>query len=99
MLDPDPQTTLPICLDGNRSGPPEDVGGTGGYIDFLEAISDPKNDMHDELLHWIGGKFDPEAFNLITINRKLKSMKNKKEPGIWEHDFVFVNASLGFPAI
>jgi hypothetical protein len=26
--------------------PPEDVGGTHGYKDFLEAIADPKHEQH-----------------------------------------------------
>ncbi len=30
-----------VCLDGENACPPDDVGGTGGYVEFLEAISDP----------------------------------------------------------
>ena len=96
VLEPDPEVKLPVLLDGKRAGPPEDVGGSGGYMNFLEAINDPKNDMHDELLQWIGGRFDPEAFNIKAINRDLRGVKNKKEPGIWEFDYVIVNAPLGF---
>lgn len=29
----------PICIDGKRACPPEDVGGSGGYEEFLDAIS------------------------------------------------------------
>ena len=43
--------------------PPEDVGGPWGYGDFLDAIGDPQHDRHDELLEWIGGSFDPAAFD------------------------------------
>jgi hypothetical protein len=52
----------PICLDGARRCPPEDVGGTPGYMNFLEAISDPAHPEHGEMLEWIGGHFNPEAF-------------------------------------
>lgn len=44
-------------------------GGTGGYEDFLEAIRDPKHPEHDEILEWIGGSFDPEAFDLSEIHQ------------------------------
>jgi len=96
VFDPEPEIYLPVCLDGKLSGPPEDVGGTRGYLHFLEAINDPKHHLHDQALGWIGEKFDPEAFNLKAINRMLKRVKNKKKPGIWEMDYMIVNPKLGF---
>ena len=33
---------LPLCLDGRRSAAPEDVGGTGGYEEFLEVLANLK---------------------------------------------------------
>ncbi len=53
----------PVCLKGSRACPPEDVGGVWGYVEFLEAIADPKHERHGELLEWIGGEFDPEEFD------------------------------------
>lgn len=53
----------PICVKGRRACPPEDCGGVWGYEEFLEAIKDPKHGEHEEMLMWIGGKFDPEHFN------------------------------------
>jgi hypothetical protein len=52
----------PVCLDGKRACPPEDVGGPPGYEDFLNAIADPKHGAHKEMLDWVGGSFDPEEF-------------------------------------
>ena len=40
--------------------------------DFVKAISDPKHPEHDEMLEWVGGKFDPEAFDLRGINGMLE---------------------------
>ena len=34
----------PACVDGARHCPPEDVGGTSGYAQFLEAWSDPAHE-------------------------------------------------------
>ena len=53
----------PRCVDGKRACPPEDCGGIGGYAEFLEAIGDPANERHEDMLDWVGGKFDPEDFN------------------------------------
>lgn len=62
----------PLCLEGARACPPEDCGGVGGYEDFLAAVADPRHERHAELLEWIGGGFDPEAFDLMRINELLK---------------------------
>lgn len=58
----DKDRTYPVCLDGQRACPPEDVGGIDGYADFLKAISDPGHEEHAEWLEWVGGEFDPERF-------------------------------------
>jgi hypothetical protein len=62
----------PRCLDGKRACPPEDCGGPWGYGDFLEAIQNPKHPEHEERMEWIGGEFDPEAFDLDAVNAKLR---------------------------
>lgn len=56
------------CIDGENACPPEDVGGPYGYEDFLEAIRDPRHERHEEMLQWIGGAFDPTAFDLAETN-------------------------------
>jgi hypothetical protein len=55
-----------------RACPPEDVGGTSGYAEFLEAIADPSHREHDHYLEWAGGSFDPEAFDLDRTSQQLK---------------------------
>lgn len=65
-----------VCVAGKRAGPPDDVGGIFGYQeDFLPAVRDPEHPEHDELLDWVGGEFDPEAFDLDEINRTLGQMR------------------------
>jgi hypothetical protein len=61
----------PRCVDGRRACPPEDCGGPWGYGDFVEAIQDPKHEQHEELLEWVGGEFDPEAFDPEAVNEEL----------------------------
>jgi len=43
----------PVCIEGERACPPEDVGGVRGYAEYLEAIGDPKHERHEELLEWV----------------------------------------------
>jgi Plasmid pRiA4b ORF-3-like protein len=62
----------PLCVAGQRAAPPDDVGGVGGYLEFLSAIQDPKHDEHESMLTWIGGAFDPDGFDLNAINRALR---------------------------
>jgi len=72
---PDASLRSPKCLDGGRACPPEDCGGPAGYKRFVEAIRNPRHPEHEELLAWAGGRFDPEAFDLSAVNRKLARMK------------------------
>lgn len=68
IVPPEPRVRYPLCLAGDGACPPEDVGGAGGYDEFLAAIRDPKNEQHDEMLEWIGGAFDPDAFDVRATN-------------------------------
>jgi hypothetical protein len=72
---PDPALRHPECLAGQRACPPENCGGPPGYTEFLEAINDPGHPEHEQRLTWVGGRFDPEAFDLAAVNRKLRRLK------------------------
>jgi hypothetical protein len=75
ILAPDPQLARPYCIAGANACPPEDVGGPPGYFEFLEAINDPNHEEHANMLEWCGGAFDPTAFNLDTVNKRLAEFK------------------------
>lgn len=74
ILPPEPGRSYPVCIKGRRACPPEDVGGMWGYYHFLEAIQDPDHEEHDEYLEWVGGAFDPEAFDLEEVNQALAAL-------------------------
>jgi hypothetical protein len=77
---PRPEVFYPVCLDGKRAAPPEDVGGEPGYEEFLKAIADPKHEQHGDMIEWIGGPFDSDAFQLDQINQGLsKSFRPRKK--------------------
>ena len=75
ILPPQEKVRYPICLAGKRACPPEDCGGPPGYAEFLEAIRDSNHERHEELLEWIGGSFDPDAFDLNQINTQLRRIR------------------------
>jgi hypothetical protein len=77
VLDADPRYPgHPICLEGERAAPPEDCGGIPGYYgSFLPAILDPAHEEHESMLEWIGGQFDPDAFDIEAVNKELKRIK------------------------
>jgi hypothetical protein len=69
---------LPVCIDGERSCPPEDCGGVWGYDELLEALADPNHERHEELSGWIDPDFDPEKFDLSAANRELRRGPNRE---------------------
>lgn len=64
-----------VCLDGANACPPDDVGGSGGYEEFLRAIADRTHEGHKSFLKWIGGSFDPTAFELAEVNAALQRIR------------------------
>jgi hypothetical protein len=68
----------PVCLTGKRACPPEDCGGIWGYASFLEAIQDPQHPEYEEMVDWVGGEFDPEAFDLDEVNSELQNLTSSR---------------------
>jgi hypothetical protein len=61
-----------VCLAGEQSCPPEDVGGPPGYADLLRVLEDPSDEEHEHLKLWSGAGFDPEHFDLVEKNIALQ---------------------------
>lgn len=64
-----------VCLDGANACPPDDVGGTSGYGEFLSAIINPAHEDHESYLQWIGEPFDPTKFDLAGVNAVLQRIR------------------------
>lgn len=62
-----------VCIGGENACPPEDVEGVAGYEEFLEALAGPSHSKHEHLKAWIGGSFDPKAFDIVEVNDRLRS--------------------------
>jgi len=61
----------PVRVEGARHCPPEDVGGTSGYAEFLDALANPKHERHEELSQW-GGPFDSEDLDAVKMTREMR---------------------------
>ncbi|GEA15841.1 plasmid pRiA4b ORF-3 family protein [Moorella sp. E308F] len=75
ILPPAEGTPYPICLEGARACPPEDCGGSWGYARMLEILSNPDHEEYEETVEWLGGEFDPEAFDIEEVNRRLRRLR------------------------
>lgn len=74
-----PEKRYPICLDGQRACPPEDVGGIGGYEDFLEIMKNEQDPEYQNMVKWVGYKYNPEHFDPSKVRfdnptKRLKAM-------------------------
>ncbi len=69
--EPEPSGKYPLCVEGSLACPPDDVGGIGGYYNYLDAISDRKHPDHKMYLEW-NGPFDPEAFDAAEATQTMR---------------------------
>lgn len=65
------QDHVPVCLAGENAAPIDDLGGIFGYYSWLEALENPKHEMHEEAVDWLGDDFDPARFDLNQAKKRL----------------------------
>jgi len=75
ILLPNETNSWPMCQDGRNACPPEDVGGIGGYDEFLQKMQDPTDEEHNNMWRWHGGPFDPTSFDVNAANRAIRQLK------------------------
>lgn len=78
VLPTDPERWQAEVLAGQHAGPPEDCGGVHGYVGMLEVLDDPRHPEREEFLEWLGGAWDPEAFDLGEANARLPHLRPPK---------------------
>ncbi len=72
-------TRYPVCLAGKRACPPENCGGTSGYKELLEVLSDPSHSEHEDRFGWLSGDFDSKKFDVASISRRLQILGKKQK--------------------
>ena len=65
------EARYPLCLEGERACPPDDVGGTHGYQEYVKAMASPRHKRHKEFLQW-NGPFDPEKFDAEAATKEMR---------------------------
>jgi len=66
-----PGVKYPLCLEGERAGPPEDCGGPPIFEHILEVLANPRHEEYAEVADAYGsfdpGKFDPKRATLRMV--------------------------------
>jgi hypothetical protein len=75
----DAHASYAICTEGARACPPEDSGGPHAYDDLMRVLKNPKHKDYAEMRDWVGGRFNPEAFDMEEINKRLSSFLKRKK--------------------
>jgi hypothetical protein len=70
----DPDERYPVCMEGERACPPEDVGGVYGYRRLVRALRDPDHPDHDEMRAWLGRGLNAEYFVPELVTTLLRRM-------------------------
>ena len=76
-----PGTDYPRFVDGERRAPPEDVGGTPGFAEFLNAMAKPRHPDRASLVQWYGGVFDPADISLDEVNSRMAKLAKRRTQG------------------
>lgn len=78
VADGEPNIDYPAFVDGKRRGPPEDVGGSHGFMEFLEAVRDPMHHEHRDMIRWYGKPFDPFDIDERRIRMGLLGLARRR---------------------
>lgn len=89
----DSKVKYPLCLEGARACPPEDVGGVQGYANFLEAIRDKTHEEREAMFEWVDGWFDPEEFDPVVATKSMRKCLPDWRSERWKEEPCFPNES------
>lgn len=78
--------SYPRVLEGKGNRPPEDVGGEGGYEEFLKITSDPKNPDYERLNAWATEQ-NPKEMDLVRINSTIRNCLYESVESIYGRRF------------
>jgi len=76
---------LPILLSGFGDAPPEDVGGPGGFADFLAILADPSHGEYNNKTKWAKSQWwNPFDFDLVArrINHNHNRIRKTTKPNV-----------------
>jgi hypothetical protein len=68
---------LPSFVSGQNACPPEDCGGPYRYREIIEIIVDTFHEEYNDMVEWLGTKFNPTAFNRLSFEKGLGTLGAK----------------------
>jgi hypothetical protein len=75
-----PGVAYPLLLDASGRCPPEDCGGSWGYMDMLAAIRDPAHERHSEYIGSLGSDFDPGIVDMSRLAENVARLAKLMSP-------------------
>jgi hypothetical protein len=81
----DADVDYPRFVSGARRAPPEDVGGIGGFADFLEAMTAPSHEEHGRMREWYGAQFDPDDIDERHVRMILGDFAARRRGPLMSH--------------
>lgn len=76
IIDNNPSQQYPFCLEGAMNCPPEDCGGIYGFKDLMKKYKKTNHPDYPFILEWIGEDYDPNFFDVESVNENLKNYKD-----------------------
>lgn len=67
----------PVCLEGERACPPEDIGGIWRFQEVLKILKDESHPEYEEIIDWVGEDWDADFFDLDETNDVLKDYQEQ----------------------
>jgi hypothetical protein len=61
-----------VLISGEGDGPPEDVGGIGGYAEYRRVIGDERDPEHEFMKEWTKDQWWYKPFDMETVNKRIK---------------------------
>ncbi|TXF90882.1 plasmid pRiA4b ORF-3 family protein [Neolewinella aurantiaca] len=71
----DKKVKYPRCTAGRCAAPLDDMGGLWGFYDLVEAIEDPKHEMYEDAVAYLGKGFNLKAFDREAIDKRLAGFR------------------------
>ena len=77
----DAERDYPRFVEGERRGPPEDVGGVPGFDEFLEAMEKKRHPERQRLIEWYGQPFDPGDLGMEEVQQRFAKLARRRALG------------------
>ena len=85
VRDGEPEVDYPAFVEGERRGPPEDVGGVIGFMEFLEAMLNPLHEEHESVVRWYGKRFEPDDIDEQRVRMCFEMAAARRRGPLMSH--------------